>query len=184
MPSIVTCRSFSALSVLEDEVVESRDRIRCIYLITGTMQNIHNLPDESWQPLASQVVLAAAKLFKKPDQVRSLCCVANLYWVGRTAEAGEDTLKNGKKVSDILKKGVKSASECLEPLVQQQLFILLLNTYAYYIEEGCKEIDLSQVKELLSRTRDNAVQLDVSAEADALDRQLAETTALFQKLQV
>ena len=51
--------------MLEDEVVESRDRIRCIYLITGTMQNIHNLPDESWQPLASQVVLAAAKLFKK-----------------------------------------------------------------------------------------------------------------------
>ena len=48
----------------------------------------------------------------------------------------------------------------------------------------CFQIDLSQVKELLSRTRDNAVQLDVSAEADALDRQLAETTALFQKLQV
>ncbi|KAF1766193.1 hypothetical protein GCK72_006149 [Caenorhabditis remanei] len=169
-----------ALSILEDDVVDSRDRVRCLQLTVGTLLKTTHLPEENWQPLANQAVLAAAKMFKKPDQVRSLVTVAALYWHGKTLETNGEKLRNGKKVVDILRKSAKIAKECLEPLVQQQLFIQLLSAYTYYYEDNCPEINVDHIEELISRTQDNAVQLDVSAEADSLEKQLGEAIRRLQ----
>ncbi|CAO4365744.1 unnamed protein product [Caenorhabditis nigoni] len=169
-----------ALSILEDDVVDSRDRVRCLQLTVGTLLKTTHLPEENWQPLANQTVLAAAKMFKKPDQVRSLVTVASLYWHGETLETNGEKMRNGKKVVDILRKSAKIARECLEPLVQQQLFIQLLSAYIYYYEDKCTEINVDHIEELISRTQDNAVQLDVSAEADNLEKQLGEAIHRLQ----
>ncbi|KAE9413448.1 hypothetical protein Angca_006974 [Angiostrongylus cantonensis] len=67
------------------------------------------------------------------------------------------------------------ASQCLEPIVQQQLFIKIIDTLLYYYEDNCLEITEDMLVELLSRSKDNAVQLDVSAEADALEKHFAMT---------
>ncbi|ETN68345.1 vacuolar protein sorting-associated protein 35 [Necator americanus] len=67
------------------------------------------------------------------------------------------------------------ATQCLEPIVQQQLFIQIINTLLYYYEDNCIEVTEDMLMELVSRTKDNAVQLDVSAEADALEKHLAMT---------
>ncbi|CAI5441091.1 unnamed protein product [Caenorhabditis angaria] len=163
-----------SMSILEDDVADSRDRVRCLQLTVGALLQTSNLPEENWSPLASQCALAAAKMFKKPDQVRSLCTVANLYWHGKTKETNGEMLKNGKRVVEILRKAVKIATECLEPVVQQQLFIIVLSAFTYYYEDGCQEINIEQIEELMRRTQENAVQLDVSAEADSLERQLAD----------
>lgn len=129
-----------AMSILEDDVVDSRDRVRCLNLTVGTLLKTTHLPEENWQPLASQTVLAAAKMFKKPDQVRSLITVAALYWHGETLETKGKKLRNGKKVVDILRKAAKISKECLESLVQQQLYIQLLAAYTYYYEDKCSEV--------------------------------------------
>ncbi|CAD6195288.1 unnamed protein product [Caenorhabditis auriculariae] len=163
-----------AMSIMEDDVADSRDRVRCLQLTVGALLCTKNFPEENWQPLATQAAMAASKMFKKADQVRSLCMVAALYWNGCVEESNGAPLKNGKRVVEILKKSAKIASECMEPLVQQQLFILLLNTYIHYYEDGCKEIDVHNIDELVSRTQDNAVQLDVSAEADLMEKHLTE----------
>lgn len=131
------------MSILEDDVVDSRDRVRCLHLTVGTLLKTTHLPEENWQPLANQTVLAAAKMFKKPDQVRSLVTVAALYWHGQTLETNGEKMKNGKKVVDILRKAAKIARECLEPLVQQQLFIQLLSAYTYYYEDNCSEVSIN-----------------------------------------
>ncbi|KAK5977187.1 Vacuolar protein sorting-associated protein 35 [Trichostrongylus colubriformis] len=55
-----------AMSVFEDEIAESRERISAMSLIAGTMLEIKNLPSDSWHTLAGQIVVAAsAKMFKK-----------------------------------------------------------------------------------------------------------------------
>ncbi|CAI2345792.1 unnamed protein product [Caenorhabditis sp. 36 PRJEB53466] len=169
-----------AMSILEDDVVDSRDRVRCLQLTVGTLLKTTHLPDENWQPLASQTVLAAAKMFKKPDQVRSLVTAATLFWHGQTLETNGQKLRNGKKVVDILRKAAKIARECLEPLVQQQLYIMLLSAYTYYYEDQCPEVNVEHIEELISLTQDNAVQLDVSAEADSLEKQLGEAIRRLQ----
>ncbi|KJH51292.1 vacuolar protein sorting-associated protein 35 [Dictyocaulus viviparus] len=226
-----------AMSVFEDELSESRERLNAMILITGTMLHIGSLPSENWHTLAGQIVIAAsAKMFKKADQARSLCAVASLYWKGRTAES-DGGLRNGEKVVELLNKAAKIASQCLEPVVQQQLFIQIINTFLYYYEDGCLEVIITRfiyffkllfsiifvignrkylsyfnfvslsfyssnpvpqsynlislsiyeihtiyiwvtediLVELISRTKNNAVQLDVSAEADALEKHLAMT---------
>ncbi|KAJ1368277.1 hypothetical protein KIN20_029375 [Parelaphostrongylus tenuis] len=164
-----------AMSVFEDELSESRERLNALSLITGTMLEIGNLPSENWLTLVGQIVIAAsAKMFKKADQTQTMCTVVSLYWKGQTAESN-GPVRNGEKVVEVLKKATKIASQCLEPIVQQQLFIKIIDTLLYYYEDNCLEITEDMLVELLSRTKDNAVQLDVSAEADALEKHLAMT---------
>ncbi|VDM58394.1 unnamed protein product [Angiostrongylus costaricensis] len=164
-----------AMSVFEDELSESRERINALSLITGTMLEIGNLPTESWDTLVGQIVIAAsAKVFKKADQTQTLCTVVSLYWKGQTTESN-GPVRNGEKVVEVMKKATKIASQCLEPIVQQQLFIKIIDTLLYYYEDNCLEITEDMLVELLSRSKDNAVQLDVSAEADALEKHLAMT---------
>lgn len=51
--------------MLEDEVADSRSRVRCLSLAVGTLLKIQHLHEENWSPLASQMILAASKMFKK-----------------------------------------------------------------------------------------------------------------------
>uniref|UniRef100_A0A8R1E0M6 Vacuolar protein sorting-associated protein 35 n=1 Tax=Caenorhabditis japonica TaxID=281687 RepID=A0A8R1E0M6_CAEJA len=169
-----------AMSIMEDDVSDSRDRVRCLQLTVGTLLKTTHLPHENWEPLAIQTVLAAGKMFKKPDQVRSLVTAAALYWHGQTLNTDGQKMRNGKKVVEILKRSAKIAKECLEPIVQQQLFIMLISAYTYYYEDKCPEINVDHIEELISLTQDNSVQLDVSAEADSLEKQLGEAIRRLQ----
>ncbi|KAK6019272.1 hypothetical protein OSTOST_15099 [Ostertagia ostertagi] len=122
-------------------------------------------------PDASSVVY---EFISKADQVRTLCTVVSLYWKGQTADS-DGMMRNGDKVVEVMKKAAKIATQCLEPIVQQQLFVQIINTLLYYYEDNCLEVTESMLVELISRTKENAVQLDVSAEADALEKHLAMT---------
>ncbi len=49
-------------------------------------------------------------------------------------------MKDGKRVSECLKKALKIASQCMDTIVQVQLFIEVLNQYIYFFEAGCNEV--------------------------------------------
>ncbi|CAJ0920055.1 unnamed protein product, partial [Mesorhabditis belari] len=163
-----------ALSVLEDEIADSRERLSALALVTNSVLKVDCLASENWEPLVGQIILAGSKMFKKADQVRTLCSAASLYWKGKVAES-EGELRNGNKVTEILKKSAKVAAQCMEPLVQQQLFVHLLNQYYYFYEDGCTVISPDVLSELISRTRDAAIQLEPSREADDIDQHLQHT---------
>lgn len=48
--------------------------------MVGTVQKISGLADENHEPLRNQTAMYANRLLKKPDQARSLCLVAHLFW--------------------------------------------------------------------------------------------------------
>lgn len=45
-------------------------------------------------------------------------------------------MKDGNKVLDCLKKGIRIASQCMDTSVQVQLYVELLNHYMYFYEKG------------------------------------------------
>jgi vacuolar protein sorting-associated protein 35 len=44
-------------------------------------------------------------------------------------------MRDGKRVLECLKKGVRIGNQCMDPSVQVQLFVELLNHYIYFYEK-------------------------------------------------
>ena len=49
-------------------------------------------------------------------------------------------MRDGKRVVECLKKGVRIASQCMDISVQVQLFVELLNHYIYFYEKGNDQV--------------------------------------------
>ena len=48
-----------------------------------------------------------------------------------------------------LKKGLKIAKQCTDPLVQVQLFVDILNHYVLFYEAGCKNTTVEMLSEIV-----------------------------------
>ena len=48
-----------------------------------------------------------------------------------------------------MKKGVKIAKQCMDPLVQVQLFVEILNHYVLFYEAGCDTITVEMLQEII-----------------------------------
>ena len=49
-------------------------------------------------------------------------------------------MKDGKRVAECLKKAIKIASQCMEDLVQINLYIHILNNYIHFFDQGCEQV--------------------------------------------
>lgn len=70
----------NAFTLYEEDLVESRVQVHSLSQMVGAVQQLRGLSDESHQPLRNQCAMYASRLLKKPDQARSLCLVAHLFW--------------------------------------------------------------------------------------------------------
>ena len=51
-------------------------------------------------------------------------------------------MRDGKKVLECLRKAGKVASECLDPGVQAQLIVELVNAYIHFFHQGNQNVSL------------------------------------------
>lgn len=51
-------------------------------------------------------------------------------------------MHDGKRVLECLKKGLRIANQCMDPSVQVQLFVELLNHYLYSFEKGNEHVSI------------------------------------------
>ncbi|KAK0395806.1 hypothetical protein QR680_001438 [Steinernema hermaphroditum] len=156
-----------AFSVYEEEISDSKAQLTAIQLLIGTIQQVRSLTDENHEPLRNQCALAASRLFKKADQSRAVCLVAHLYWTAQIANT-EGPLRDGKRVADCLKKALKVASQCMEDSVQVNLYTNVLNNYVYFYEEGCEEITIDILNQLISKIRDCLMQFDQTCDSESV----------------
>jgi vacuolar protein sorting-associated protein 35 len=49
-------------------------------------------------------------------------------------------MRDGKRVLECLKKGVRIGNQCMDPSVQVQLFVELLNHYIYFYEKDSEKV--------------------------------------------
>merc|ERR1711879_797546 len=74
---------------------------------------------------------------------------SHLFWSGASKATDGKPTKDSKKVLDCLKKGLKIAKQCMDPLVQVQLFVEILNHYVLFYEAGCESISLEMLSEMI-----------------------------------
>jgi len=164
-----------AFSLYEDEISDSRAQLAAITLIISTFQQMSCFSEENHDPLRTQCALAAAKLLKKPDQCRGVMTCSHLFWSSANKESGGKEIKDGKRVLDCLKKGVKIANQCMDPAVQIQLFIELLNHYTYFLEKGNSHITVAMLNELIGKIKEDLPGLDAGEEADQIGQHFSNT---------
>uniref|UniRef100_A0A915CXI2 Vacuolar protein sorting-associated protein 35 n=1 Tax=Ditylenchus dipsaci TaxID=166011 RepID=A0A915CXI2_9BILA len=167
-----------AFAIYEEDISESREQVQSLTLLLATVQQIHQLPEESHEPLRNQCALYASKLIKRPDQARMVCLVARLFWFSKVANT-EEYVKDGQRVVECLKKSIKIASQCMEDLVQITLYVHILSTYVHFYEAGCDKITPETVNQMIDKIRDLLLQLDPSPEAEQLNEIF---TALITRL--
>uniref|UniRef100_A0A915IXN9 Vacuolar protein sorting-associated protein 35 n=1 Tax=Romanomermis culicivorax TaxID=13658 RepID=A0A915IXN9_ROMCU len=141
-----------ALSLYEDEIGDSKAQLWAITLIIGTLQKMTCFTDENLDPLRTQCVLAASKLFKKPDQSRGVVLCSHLFWPSKSAEM---TDSDAKKAMECIKKSVKIAGQCMDVSVQIQLYTEILNDALYLYEKKCPQINIEMLNQLLSKITEN-----------------------------
>jgi len=164
-----------AFSLYEDEISDSRAQLAAITLIISTFQQMTCFSEENHDPLRTQCALAAAKLLKKPDQCRGVMTCAHLFWSSVNKESKGKELQDGKRVLDCLKKGVKIANQCMDPAVQVQLFVELLNQKAYFLEKGNTHISVNMMNELIAKIKEDLPGLEAGEEADQIGQHFANT---------
>jgi len=165
-----------AFSLYEDEISDSRAQLAAITLMIGTLEQMKCFSEENHDPLRTQCALAASKLLKKPDQCRGVQVCSHLFWSGKTKTNNGQELKDTKRVLDCLKKGVKIASQCMDPGTKTQLYIELLNKYIFFAEKGHSGISDEIMQELIKRIREELPNIEPE-EADQVNKHFDNTIA-------
>jgi len=164
-----------AFSLYEDEISDSKAQLAAITLIIATFQQMTCFSDENHNPLRSQCALAAANLLKKPDQCRGVLAVSHLFWSGANQATGGKPTKDAKKVLDCLKKGLKIAKQCMDPLVQVQLFVEILNHYVLFYEAGCDTISVEMLSEIIKIVTEELAGLEQTDESQQIGTHFSNT---------
>jgi len=156
-----------AFSLYEDEISDSKAQLAAMTLIIGTFQQMKCFSEENHNPLRTQCALAAAKLLKKPDQCQGVLTCSHLFWSAHTS-ASDKPIRDEKKVVDCLKKALKIANQCMDPIVQVQLFNQILNHYVLFYEDGNSLISIEMINELVGRISEESGELEGGMEVNQI----------------
>lgn len=156
-----------AFSIYEEEIADSRAQLAAISLLIGTLERVKCFTEENHEPLRTQCAHASAKLFKKADQCLAVCAVAHLFWNGHTADK-ESSMRDGTQVVNCLKKALRVASQCMDPIVQVHLYITVFNHYLHFYEAGCEQITVESLNQVIGKIRESVIQLEPSNEAEQI----------------
>ncbi|XP_072168725.1 vacuolar protein sorting-associated protein 35-like [Diadema setosum] len=164
-----------AFSLYEDEISDSKAQLAAITLIIATFERMSCFGEENHEPLRTQCALAASKLLKKPDQCRAVGVCSHLFWSGRSTESQGEEIHDGKRVAECLKKALRIANQCMDPTVQVQLFVEILNRYVYFYERGNEQITLMVPNQLLEKIREDMPNLEDNEDTEQITKHFNNT---------
>uniref|UniRef100_A0A8C5QYK4 Vacuolar protein sorting-associated protein 35 n=1 Tax=Leptobrachium leishanense TaxID=445787 RepID=A0A8C5QYK4_9ANUR len=164
-----------AFSLYEDEISDSKAQLAAITLIIGTFEKMKCFSEENHEPLRTQSALAASKLLKKPDQCRAVSTSAHLFWSGRNTDKNGEEIHSGKRVMECLKKALKIANQCMDPSLQVQLFIEILNRYIYFYEKENDVVTVPVLNQLIQKIREDLPNLEASEETEQINKHFHNT---------
>ncbi|XP_039208401.1 vacuolar protein sorting-associated protein 35 isoform X2 [Crotalus tigris] len=165
----------AAFSLYEDEISDSKAQLAAITLIIGTFERMKCFGEENHEPLRTQCALAASKLLKKPDQCRAVSTCAHLFWSGRNTDKNGEELHGGKRVMECLKKALKIANQCMDPSLQVQLFIEILNRYIYFYEKENEAVTIQVLNQLIQKIREDLPNLESTEETEQINKHFQNT---------
>uniref|UniRef100_A0A1B6CMY9 Vacuolar protein sorting-associated protein 35 n=2 Tax=Clastoptera arizonana TaxID=38151 RepID=A0A1B6CMY9_9HEMI len=162
-----------AFSLYEDEISDSKSQLAAITLLVASFERMKCFGEENAEPVRTQCALAASKLLKKPDQCRGVATCCHLFWSGKT-NSGEE-IRDGKRVVECLKKGVRIANQCMDSSVQTQLFVELLNHYVYFYEKGNDQVTVAMLNQVVGKIREELPNLESTEETEQISKHFTNT---------
>nr|CAG4635924.1 EOG090X00QE [Eubosmina coregoni]SVE69626.1 EOG090X00QE [Eubosmina coregoni] len=170
-----------AFTLYEEEISDSKAQFAALTLMAATLEKLDCFSEENSGPVRSKCALLASALLRKPDQCRALILVANLFWSSTTKESEGKPMRDGKKVLECLRKAVKVATECLDPGVQAQLIVELINAYVHFFHQGNQLITITHMNDLISKVRQDLLpQLENSDEKELIERHLSSSCEVLR----
>ncbi|RDD47706.1 Vacuolar protein sorting-associated protein 35 [Trichoplax sp. H2] len=160
-----------AFAIYEDEISDYKAQIAAITLIIGTFEQMSCFGEENHEPLRTQCALVASKLLKKPAQCRGVYTSAQLFWSGKTKDSEEES-KDGKRVSECLKKSLRIANQCMDKSVQVQLFTEVLDRYLYFYEKGNEQVAESTLQQLIDKINEEMATLEINDDNEQIKKHL------------
>nr|SVE79944.1 EOG090X00QE [Daphnia magna] len=170
-----------AFTLYEEEISDSKAQFAALTLMAASLEKLDCFSEENSAPVRSKCALLASALLRKPDQCRALILVSNLFWSSTTKELEGKPMRDGKKVLECLRKAGKVATECLDPGVQAQLIVELVNVYVHFFHQGNQHITVTHINELISKVRQDLLpQLENSDEKELIERHLGASCEMLR----
>jgi len=159
--------STKALSIYEDEISDSKQRLSCLLLIIATIKEIDFKSEENIQPLRSQCPLNASKLVKKPDQCRAILSASLLFCDKEKIE--NDAIK-------CIKKCVKIATTLMDTELKIQLFVEILSHLSLLVKYKNEEIE-AMIREMIEKINEQKKEVTLS---ELTEKQFVKNVAFFK----
>jgi vacuolar protein sorting-associated protein 35 len=130
-----------SLVCFEEEISDSNRQFTAIHAFAASLSTVVNLEEENRATLSQKVIQHAAKLLKKPLQVRAISCCAQVYWCG-------EVFSDEKKVVECLQKCLKILDNIKESDPKTVgLWVEMLDRYVFFAQKG---VDIASKVSVLS----------------------------------
>lgn len=161
----------SALMYYENELADTKQQIRALTLLAGSLLNCKSFDESDYELLITKTTQHASKLLTKPMQSRMVATCSHLFWAGR--EQGEESsrYRDARRVLECLQRAIIIADNCLQSSVSNlDLFVELLEHYVYYFERGNSKIEPRHLEGLISLVNEHIDRLDAGDRAQLAPR--------------
>jgi vacuolar protein sorting-associated protein 35 len=172
---------FAQAFTLYEDIADSKEQLRTLPLLIGTVQRTTVFDKESYETLATKTAQYAARLLRKTDQCKMVVLCSHLFWAAepeRALREGEQPPAPGqdaKRALECLQRSLKIADNCMASALHAALFIEVLNRYAYFLQRGMDKVTAQNVADLVQLIKSNLLEMQPAAtEQDREERQAAE----------
>lgn len=127
-----------AFTVYEEAISDSKAQFQAVCVIASTLHQTRGFGRENYDTLITKCALHGSKLLRKPDQCRAVYLASHLWWatpIAATEESEENLYRDGKRVLECLQRALRVADSCMEQATSIELFVEILDRYAYYFEQ-------------------------------------------------
>lgn len=136
-----------ALTVYEEYITDSSQQVIALSIIIQALQQSTVFISENYDPLAQRCIQYGQRLFKKPDQCRTLLKAAHLYW--------DNNYSDSRGVEETLARALRSADSVMDTALSVDLFLDVLDTHLYFLSNETATVTVGSVNNVLKLIKDN-----------------------------
>ncbi|KAI9309436.1 vacuolar protein sorting-associated protein 35, partial [Cunninghamella echinulata] len=192
-------------NVYEESISDSKAQYQAIIFIIGSLYQTIGFSKENYTSLITRAALHGSKLLKKPDRCRAVYLASHL-WRNKNKNENENGNENqiesqnegenenedgnrvdnllqqqneveNKRILECLQKGLKIADSCMDPVVNLELFVEILNQCIFYFQQNNDKITTKYINGLIDMIKSSLSNLD---EADEYPFTSSSSTLLQQ----
>eukprot|EP00842_Homolaphlyctis_polyrhiza_P000883 jgi/Hompol1/1796/HPOL_004967-RA len=151
-----------ALTLYEESVSESKAQVSAMTQIIATLYTITVFGFENYETLITKCAVHCSRLLKRVDQCRGVMLVSHLFWADDSVkrEEGKPAYRDGKRVLECLQKALKIADSVMDPSINVELFVEILERYVWFYEQRNDTITVRYLNSLIELIQTNISAVD------------------------